>query len=156
MILITGAGGKTGRAVTRALTAKGQAVRALVHRPEQIRTVREFGAPEVVVGDMRDQVALGRAACGVQAIYHICPNMNPDEVAIGEVVIAAARAAKVERLVYHSVLHPQTEAMPHHWHKLRVEERLFEGVVARPAPHYLWGLCQANHSGGTQMNAESR
>jgi hypothetical protein len=24
-------------------------------------------------------------------------------------------------LVYHSVLHPQIEAMPHHWNKLRVE-----------------------------------
>jgi hypothetical protein len=30
------------------------------------------------------------------------------------------------RLVYHSVLHPQTEQMPHHWHKLRVEEMLLE------------------------------
>ena len=67
-----------------------------------------------------------QAARGVQAIYHICPNVSPDEVAIGQVVIAAARSAGIERLVYHSVLHPQTEAIPHHWHKLRVEERLFE------------------------------
>ena len=27
-------------------------------------------------------------------------------------------------LSIHSVLHPQVEAMPHHWHKMRVEERL--------------------------------
>jgi uncharacterized protein YbjT (DUF2867 family) len=32
--------------------------------------------------------------------------------------------------VYHSVLHPQTEAMPHHWQKLRVEEHLFESGLA--------------------------
>jgi uncharacterized protein YbjT (DUF2867 family) len=31
----------------------------------------------------------------------------------------------VPRLVYHSVLHPQIEAMPHHWNKMRVEEMLF-------------------------------
>jgi NAD(P)H dehydrogenase (quinone) len=32
--------------------------------------------------------------------------------------------AGVRRLVYHSVLHPQIEAMPHHWQKLRVEDML--------------------------------
>jgi uncharacterized protein YbjT (DUF2867 family) len=56
--------------------------------------------------------------------------MNPDEVAIGQVVIAAARSAGIEHLVYHSVLHPQTEAMPHHWKKLRVEEKLIESGLA--------------------------
>jgi uncharacterized protein YbjT (DUF2867 family) len=31
----------------------------------------------------------------------------------------------VKRFVFHSVLHPQIEAMPHHWQKMRVEEMLF-------------------------------
>ncbi len=31
----------------------------------------------------------------------------------------------VTRFVYHSVLHPQIEAMPHHWQKMRTEEMLF-------------------------------
>jgi uncharacterized protein YbjT (DUF2867 family) len=35
----------------------------------------------------------------------------------------------VARIVYHSVLHPQVEAMPHHWHKMRVEECLFVSGV---------------------------
>jgi uncharacterized protein YbjT (DUF2867 family) len=125
MILVTGAAGKTGRAVIRALIAKGQAVRALVHRPEQARPIEEMGA-QVVVGDMRTQEAMEQAARGVRAVYHICPNISPDEVAIGQGVIAAARTAGVEHFVYHSVLHPHVEAMPHHWFKLRVEEKLFE------------------------------
>ena len=112
-------------------------VRALVHRSEQVRLIQELGVQEVVVGDMRDRVAIESATHGVLAIYHICPNMHPDEVAIGQAVIAAARSAGVERLVYHSVLHPQTEAMPHHWQKLHVEERLFESglsyTVLQPA-----------------------
>ena len=58
------------------------------------------------------------------SVYHVCPNVSPDEIAIGRVSIAAARSAGVEHFVYHSVLHPQTEAMPHHWLKLRVEEAL--------------------------------
>jgi len=129
-ILVTGASGKTGRSVIRALIAKGKMVRALVHRPDQVRSIQEIGVQKVVVGDMRDRAAIESAARGARAIYHICPNVNPDEAAIGQVVIAAARSAGVERLVYHSVLHPQTEAMPHHWQKLRVEEQLFESGLS--------------------------
>ena len=139
MILVTGAAGKTGRAVIRALAAKGEAVRALVYRPEQARTVEALGAQQVVVGDMRLQATMDRVAEGVRAIYHICPNVSPDEVAIGRVVIAAARSAGVKHLVYHSVLHPQVEAMPHHWQKLRVEEQLFESglsyTILQPAAY---------------------
>ncbi len=126
MILVTGAAGKTGRAVIRALAVKGEAVRALVHHPEQAGVVEQLGAQQALVGDMRQQDPVDQAAQGCRAIYHICPNMSPDELSIGQVAIAAARSAQAEHFVYHSVLHPQTEAMPHHWQKLRVEEKLFE------------------------------
>jgi uncharacterized protein YbjT (DUF2867 family) len=119
MILVTGAAGKTGRAVIRALVERGQAVRALVRREQDV------GAQETVVASMADEAVFVRAARGVDAIYHICPNASPDEIAFGRNAIAAARAAGVARFAYHSVLHPQIEAMPHHWHKMRVEELLF-------------------------------
>ena len=45
---------------------------------------------------------------------------------MARVVIGAAREADVEHLVFHSVLHPQIEAMPHHWQKMRVEELLLQ------------------------------
>jgi uncharacterized protein YbjT (DUF2867 family) len=67
-----------------------------------------------------------RAVQGMRAIYHICPNVSPDEVSIGRTVIAAAKVAGIEHFVFHSVLHPQTESMPHHWQKLRIEEQLLE------------------------------
>jgi uncharacterized protein YbjT (DUF2867 family) len=129
MILGTGAAGKTGRAVTRALAARGEVVRALVHRPQQASIAVDAGAGDVIAGDMRNQAVIDQAtgaASQVRAIYHICPNMSPDELSIAQVVVRAARAAGVEHFVYHSVLHPQTEAMPHHWQKLRTEELLFE------------------------------
>ncbi len=130
MILITGAAGKTGQAIIRALVRHGQNVRTLAYRREHVATLERQGAHEVAVGDVQDRAAVAAAAEGTRAIYHICPNMHPREVEIGEVVIAAARSAGCERFVYHSVLHPQTEAMPHHWHKLRVEEKLFESGLA--------------------------
>jgi len=139
VILVTGAAGKTGRAVVRALVARGAGVRALVYRPTQVAPLRELGAQEAIVGDMRDQPTLEQAVHGVRALYHICPNMSPDELAIGQLVVGAALSAGVAHFVYHSVLHPQTEAMPHHWGKLRVEEHLFESglpyTILQPAAY---------------------
>src|SRR5262249_36585915 len=65
-----------------------------------------------------------------RAIYHICPNVSRDELAYARAVAAAARMHGVKRFVYHSVLHPQIEAMPHHWQKMRVEEMLFASGFA--------------------------
>jgi NAD(P)H dehydrogenase (quinone) len=130
MILVTGAAGKTGRALIDALRVRGEEVRAVVHRPEQARPVQQLGAREVMVGDMRDPGTMKRATLRVRAVYHICPNVSPDEVAIGQAAIDAACSAGVERFIFHSVLHPQTEDMPHHWHKMRVEELLFKSGLA--------------------------
>lgn len=148
MILITGAAGKTGRAVIRALVSRGQPVRALVRRPEQAQPVQALGVRQVVTGDLCDPAAVEQAARGSRAIYHICPNMHPDEAAIGQIVIAAARSAGVQHFVYHSVLHPQVEAMPHHWLKMRVEEQLFESglscTILQPAAYHQNVLAQWN------------
>ncbi len=126
MILITGAAGKTGRAVIRSLSKRGATLRALVRRSDQAASLEALGAAEVIVGDLGDHISVDQAVRGVNAIYHIAPNVSPDEVTFGKTVIAAAQSAKIEHFVYHSVLHPQIEAMPHHWHKMRVEELLFE------------------------------
>jgi NAD(P)H dehydrogenase (quinone) len=125
MILVTGAAGKTGRAVVKALAGKGASVRALVRHPGQIDVLKALGAATVCVGSFEDRGALALATAGIQAIYHICPNASAGEIAYARAVAAAAKAQSVERLVYHSVLHPQVEAMPHHWAKMRVEEMLF-------------------------------
>ncbi len=129
MILVTGAAGKTGRAVIGALHGRGVPIRAMVHRPEQCDSVKQAGAAEAIAGDMRQAHAVAAAVAGAQAVYHICPNVSPDEVVIGQVAISAARAAGVERFVYHSVLHPQTEEMPHHWLKLQVESILLKSGI---------------------------
>ena len=125
MILITGASGKTGRSLTKFLNGAGVPVRALVHRAEQVPMLKSAGASEVIVGDLQSRVDLNLACQGINAIYHICPNMHPQEVAIARIVLASAVQSGVERFVYHSVFHPQIEAMPHHWNKMRVEELIF-------------------------------
>lgn len=126
MILVTGAAGKTGQAVIQALLQRGQAVRALVYRDPHVTAAQRLGVADVVCGDMERAEIWREAMHGVQAIYLICPNMHPHEFKLAQLAAGAARDLGVSRFVYHSVLHPQAETMPHHWQKLRVEELLFE------------------------------
>jgi len=125
VILVTGAAGKTGRHIIQELVGGGARIRALVHRREHVQQVEEIGAAEVTYGDLRDRRTMDQAVLGIKTVYHIPPNVHPDEVAIGHTVISAAKSAEVEHFVYHSVLHPHVESMPHHWQKMRVEEQLF-------------------------------
>jgi uncharacterized protein YbjT (DUF2867 family) len=139
MILVTGAAGKTGRSLIRALVERGAQVRALVRRGEQAQVVEAIGVQEVQVGDMKVSSTMEVAMQGVRAVYHICPNVSPDESVIGQNAIKAAQSSKVEHFVFHSVLKPQTESMPHHWNKLRVEEQLIESrlpyTILQPAAY---------------------
>jgi NAD(P)H dehydrogenase (quinone) len=139
VILVTGAAGKTGVAVIRALAAAGQPVRALVRRPDQMERVYAAGAQDALAGDLRDPEILGQAARGVHAVYHICPNLLPDETAICEEALRAARLAGAGKFIYHSVLHPQIQAMPHHWNKMLAEAAVIESgleyTILQPASY---------------------
>ncbi len=124
MILLTGAAGKTGKTIINNLVRNGVKTRALFRSQRQADEMAEKTEP--VVGDLRDEAALARAVKGVDAIYYICPNMTPDEVEIGQNLLKIAKEYRVQRFIYHSVLHPQVESMPHHWQKMRMEESVFE------------------------------
>ena len=133
MILVSGAGGKTGLTVVDALVTAGQQVRAWVRSP------RKTAAHDTFIGDMLSQDDWREAMDGVTKLYHICPNMFADEERVGRYAIQSARQANCNHFVYHSVLHPQTETMPHHWQKLRVEEMLLESglpfTIVQPAAY---------------------
>lgn len=120
MMLVTGAGGKTGRAVVANLVAQNAPVRAWLRQP-----FIGFDGAEVFVGDLESPADWATAMRGIEKVYLICPNMHPNETLIGKLALTAARRAKVKHFVYHSVLHPQAHEMPHHWNKLRVEEMVF-------------------------------
>ncbi len=138
MILVTGAGGKTGRAITRSLLKRGQKVRGLEMLESQAERIRALGA-EAVFGDMHKVDDVARAMDGVERVYLICPNVNPDELEMGKVAVEAAKKAGVERIVYHSLLHSEIEALPNHWLKLRVEEKIKESglkfTILQPTPY---------------------
>ncbi|MGD2058410.1 MAG: NmrA family NAD(P)-binding protein [Anaerolineales bacterium] len=139
MILVTGAAGKTGLAVLHELSELEEPVRAVARRDIYEEAVRAAGADSTCIGDLRDQRLVRTALEGVRSIYHIPPNVHPDELEMGRLLIDEARDRGVEHFVYHSVLHPHVEAMPHHWQKMRVEEYLFmsdlDFTILQPAAY---------------------
>jgi len=123
VIVVTAAGGQTGAAVVGSLWSRGHRVRALVGGSRDYPELTSLAA-DVVRADLRDVASIGPLLEGTEALYLIWPNFDPDETAGATALLAAARAAGVPRVVYHSVLRPQARAMPHHAAKDRVEEAL--------------------------------
>ena len=84
------------------------------------------GATETVTGDAGD---LEPHLDGIDTVYFIWPNFTAGESEGMARAIEAVTAHGRLRVVYHSVLRPGLEAMPHHWDKLRAEERLAESQL---------------------------
>lgn len=119
--LVTGATGFVGSHVARQLVAAGHAVKVLV-RPESNLRALEGLSVERVVGDLRNPVSLETAMAGVQLVFHVAADYRlwarrPEEIYESNVggtknLLAAARKAGVERLVYTSTV--ATIAVPRH------------------------------------------
>ena len=108
-VAVVGGRGKSGRSVEAALRTRGVDV-DLVGRSEW--------------------ASLGRVLAGAAAVYVIAPNFHPDEPSYVGDVVAAARAAGVGRLGYHSVASPYVPAMPHHLAKARAEDAVRRSGLA--------------------------
>jgi uncharacterized protein YbjT (DUF2867 family) len=130
MILVTCAGGKTGRAIVETLVAAGQPVRAMVRQEGSLTGLGSLGAAETCAGDLAKEEDVARAMRGVSAVYYIAPNMSQTERRNGTNMIEAARAAGISHFVFHSVLHTQIEALPHHWERHFVEQDLINSGLA--------------------------
>jgi dihydroflavonol-4-reductase len=108
--LVTGASGFLGWHVARTLTERGMPVRAMARRPE---AVKELDV-EVVAGDLRDAASLERAVAGCGLVFHVAADYRlwvkrPAEMYASNVegtrlLLAAARRAGVERVVYTSTV----------------------------------------------------
>ena len=109
-VLVTGATGRQGEAVTRALLAAGVPVRALVRDPHapRAKAVETLGV-DLVTGDLSDRSSLDPACAGVRAVFSVqMPPMDESgadfaaELAQATHLIEAARAAEVPQFVQSS------------------------------------------------------
>lgn len=122
IIAVIGATSGTGRPLVRALLDRGLSVCAITRRTDAAALL-PAGA-EWRGGDLQDTASLAEAFAGASAIHYIPPSFDPREPDFARNIIIAAGRAGVSRIVYHSVLHPGTPEMPHHFRKSQTEHLL--------------------------------
>jgi uncharacterized protein YbjT (DUF2867 family) len=127
VILITGATGKQGGSLVKALAGKGLRLRAMTRKPESdaARAVAALGV-DVVAGDLNDAASVERALQGVWGAFAV---QNTWEAGVeaeetqGKRFAELARKVGVQHFVYSSVgsAHCAT-GIPHFDNKWRIEQ----------------------------------
>ncbi|MDZ5699004.1 NmrA/HSCARG family protein [Chelativorans sp. M5D2P16] len=133
-ILVTGATGNVGRNVVEQLVKRGADVRALVRDPSKA----DFpGSVIVVQGDLLDVDSLRSAFSGVSTLF-LLNGVVADEYTQALIALNVAREAKIERIVYLSVIHSDVYVnVPHFAGKYGVERMIeqmgLNATILRPA-----------------------
>ena len=127
--LVTGASGYIGGRLAPLLLNKGLTVRALARKPDKLSNMPWHDGAEVVRGDLGDPDSLTAAFRDVDVVYYLVHSMgtSPDFVAEEARsacnVVAAAREAGVQRVVYLGGLHPPDVDLSPHLRSRTAESR---------------------------------
>jgi NADH dehydrogenase len=147
-VLVTGASGFIGRAVTEALVARGDRVRAMV------RTARSAAALdgvdcELVQGDVADPATLRAAVRGCRSIVHLVSIIEGKPAAFERVMAAgtgnlveAARETGVRHIVYVSALGTGPDAtVPYYRAKWAAERTIVHSGIGHAVlrPSFVFG-----------------
>lgn len=128
-VMVTGGGGRTGRAIIQALVKAGARPRAFHRKEEQRDGLLAIGAESTAIGDLNDAASLDRAAEGCDVVIHVGPPMEPREVEQTLAVLDAGAKGGAQRFVYYSVMHPLRREVRHHRLKLDAEEKVIESSM---------------------------
>jgi uncharacterized protein YbjT (DUF2867 family) len=133
-LLVTGASGYVGGRLIRALEERGERVRCLARRPQDL-VARVSADIEVVGGDVLDPQSLVGALEGIDTAFYLVHGMGSrsdfqDDDRRGATNFArAARAAGVRRIVYLGGLGTATDLSPHLASRQEVGQILRESGV---------------------------
>ncbi len=134
-IAVTGAFSYSGKYITRRLLAQGHEVITLTGHPQR---------PDPFDGQVRafplrfDQDALSRSLAGADTLYNTYwvrfdrgANTQPQAVRNTQVLVAAARAAGVRRMVHISITNPSADSpLPYFWGKAANEKAVTESGMS--------------------------
>jgi len=104
VIVVTGATGRTGRAATKALLAKGEKVRVVGRDTEKLKTLVDLGA-ESFVGNVEDVASMTKAFDGASAVYLVLPedisqqDLRAHQECVSDSYVAAITNANVRFVV---------------------------------------------------------
>ncbi|MEU3793878.1 NmrA/HSCARG family protein [Streptomyces fructofermentans] len=156
-ILVLGATGGQGRAVTGALLERGAPVRGMVRDPQKAaaRSLADRGV-ELAVGSLGDRESMAAAMDGVSAVFAFTTpfEAGPEaELTQGRAILQAAGDRRVPHLVFSSVAGADRHSgVPHFDSKARVEAELASADVPYTilGPTYFFD----NALGGAQRIAD--
>ena len=130
-VLVTGATGKQGGSVVRALLDYGHRVRGLTRKPdsEKAMLLEEEGV-EIVEGDFNDPDSIKKAMKDVDAVFLMGTSFEEGieaEVRHGITVADIAKEESLKHLVYTSVSSAnENTGVPHFESKFKIEEHIRE------------------------------
>jgi nucleoside-diphosphate-sugar epimerase len=108
-VLVTGASGFVGGALSLRLAGEGAHIRALVRTPEKAAFLNEFPTIQIVQGDFTDAACLAEVIPGSEVVFHIGAALSGDlatqqhnNILGTRLVAEAAAAAGVKRMVHMS------------------------------------------------------
>jgi uncharacterized protein YbjT (DUF2867 family) len=144
MILITGGSGTIGSELIHQLVAQGTELRAMTRTPNTFALPAVVGQGEhssslgqiaVVHGDFEEPASLRRAVDGVEAVF-LLSAPGPRVPQHDRVMVDAARAAGVRKIVKLSAIGSSAEELPGGWHAAGEQTVQASGMawtILRPA-----------------------
>lgn len=142
IVALTGATGYVGGAVLQRLLRREHQVRALTRNPDRAGRLRDYGAVELVPGDLGDAAALRTLVSGTDAVVHLVGIIAPKGSQTFERVhvegtaalAAAAQAAGVRRFAHMSALGARADAAATPYHRTKAAG---EDAVRRTIPGHV-------------------
>ena len=142
-VLVLGASGYTGSAVTRELVKRGGEVRGLIRNAGNTDAVKANGVSEVIVGDFLELETVELAMKGADGVWFIGPRFMAEEETLGVSMVDAAARAGVRKFVLSGVYHPVIKDLVNHQVKRTIEDHIYKSdldfTVLQPS-RYMHGL----------------
>jgi len=127
-VLVTASFGHIGQKVIPLLAQNNVDVVAVDPAPANEVALKQLGASQVIIGDLRRDEIIDQAVAGVDKVLLILPDALDGMVPMAERLITAAEKANVTHFVFSSCLNTVME-LAQHWEKYEIEDRLMGSTL---------------------------